>query len=70
MSKSVSEQLIFEQIFDKHYDNTNKICTRRSLLEQFKQVNNEWLQHKEFSKPLVELDGVDIIKELVEDLEK
>lgn len=43
---SVSEKQTFEQIFDKHYDNNNKICTRRSLLEQFKTVAREWLHQK------------------------
>jgi len=70
---SVSEQLTFEQIFDKHYDNTNKICTRRSLLEQLKQVNREWLQQKidESKKPLCpDYRKELVIKWLLEDLDK
>ena len=38
---------ILQQIFDKLYDNDNKICTRKSLFEQFKQVNRAWLQQKQ-----------------------
>jgi len=36
-----------KQIFDKLYDNDNKVCTRRSLFEQFNQVAKEWLQQKQ-----------------------
>ena len=36
-----------KQIFDSLYDNDNKICTRKSLWEQFKEINREWLQQKE-----------------------
>ena len=34
----------FTKIFDESYDNKNKICTRKSLLEQFKKINRDWLQ--------------------------
>lgn len=34
------------QIFDRLYDNDNKICTRKSLFEQFKEINRIWLQQK------------------------
>ena len=41
-----------QQIFDRIYDNDNKLCTRRSLFEQFKEVAREWLQQKKKEKEL------------------
>ena len=72
---SVSEQLTFEQIFDRHYDNDNKLCTRRSLLEQFKEVNRELIQQKLNNLPKGlssdhEIIACAIYKGLLEDLEK
>ena len=71
----VPKKETFEQIFDKYYDNTNKICTRRSLLEQFKTVAKEWVQQYQNDLPEglsseYEIMACSIYKRLVEDLEK
>jgi len=68
---TTSEQNTFREIFDKHYDNDNKICTRRSLFEQFKDVNREWLQQKRkdaISRGFVAYEV--FLDELLEELEK
>ena len=58
----------FRQIFDRLYDNDNKICTKKSLFEQFKQVNRVWLQQK---RKEMCLEGHQwVIDELLEELEQ
>ena len=55
-----------KQIFDKLYDNDNKICTRKSLFEQFKEVNREWLQQKHIEIRTIYTDG--FVRELLKEL--
>jgi len=71
---TVPKKETLAQIFVRLYDNDNKICTRRSLFEQFKEVNREWLKQTEWHLTKADaysrdhLNGKkDMCKELVEE---